>query len=268
MRQSAVNPCREHSVKSAVPRALLLASIAGLALASFPTPTAAETERVTRTFQIADGGTLRLDNFSGRVTITGTSGSEVSVDATRHGSPSQLERVKLEITSDRSQVRIEANRRDPSWWGLWGRDDAVDTDFDIKVPRHINLNITLFSASVNASGIEGSHSIESFSGRVVLDDVTGPIGVKSFSGPLEIRTASWSDKERLEVETFSGSVDLHIPDSAQGTVEFNSFSGRFRSAFPLTFQSNRRRRFVGQLGSGSPVGSVRVKSFSGNLSIN
>jgi hypothetical protein len=63
-------------------------------------------------------------------------------------------------------------------------------------------------------------------------------------------------------------VDLHVPDSTQGTVEFDSFSGRFRSAFPVTFQSSRRRHFVGQLGSGSPAGSVRVKTFSGNLSIN
>jgi DUF4097 and DUF4098 domain-containing protein YvlB len=182
-----------------------------------------------------------------------------------------LEDVNLEVTSDRSQVRIDANQRDRSgfWdWGFWGRYDAVETDLDIKVPRHVNLDITLFSASLSVTGVDGSHSIQTFSSRVVLNDVSGPIRGKSFSGPFEIRTGSWSEAQRLEVQTFSGSVDLHVPDSTQGTVEFDSFSGRFKSAFPVTFQSSRRKHFVGQLGSGSPVGNIRVKTFSGNLSIN
>jgi DUF4097 and DUF4098 domain-containing protein YvlB len=254
-----------------VPRSLLLASLACVVLAGFPAWAAADSERVTRTFPIADGGTLRLNNFSGKVTITGTSASEVSIDATRYGSRSQLEHVSLEITSDRSQVRIDANQRDRSafWgWGFWGRYDAVETDLDIKAPRHLNLEITLFSASLSVRGVEGSHIIQTFSSRVALDDVSGSIQGKSFSGPFEVRTASWSNAHRLEFETFSGSVDLHVPDSTQGTVEFDSFSGRFMSAFPVTFQSSRRKHFVGQLGSGSPAGSVRVKTFSGNLSIN
>jgi putative adhesin len=254
-----------------VPRTFLLALLAGVVLAGFPARATADTERVTRTLPIVAGGTLRLNNFSGRVTITGTSASEVTIDATRHGSRSQLERVTLDITSDRSQVRIDANQRDRSafWgWGFWGRDDAVETDLDIKVPRHVNLDITLFSSALSVSGVDGSHLIETFSSRVALDNVSGSIRGKSFSGPFEIRTASWSDAHRLEFETFSGSVDLHVPDSTQGTVEFDSFSGRFTSAFPVTFQSSRRKHFVGQLGSGSPAGSVRVKTFSGNLSIN
>ena len=92
----------------------------------FPAWAAADTERVTRTFPIADGGTLRLNNFSGRVTITGTSASEVTIDATRHGSRSQLEHVSLEMTSDRSQVRIDANQRDSSAFTGDG-DSGVDT---------------------------------------------------------------------------------------------------------------------------------------------
>jgi DUF4097 and DUF4098 domain-containing protein YvlB len=242
-----------------------------MVLAGFPARATADTERVTRTVPITDAGTLRLNNFSGRVTITGTSASEVTIDATRYGSRSQLEHVRLEINSDRSRVRIDANQRDGSafWeWGFWGRYDAVETDLDIRVPRHVNLDITLFSASLNVRGVEGSHTIETFSSRVALDDVSGSIRGKSFSGPFEVRTASWSDAHRLEFETFSGSVDLHIPDSTQGKVEFDSFSGRFTSAFPVTFQSSRRKHFVGQLGSGGSVGGVSVKTFSGNLSIN
>src|SRR5262249_2038298 len=103
-----LNPWLGLLVKAAVLKTLRLAAVC-LALAGFPALASADTERVTRTFPITDGGTLRLNNFSGRVTITGTSATEVTIDATRYGSQSQLEHVSLEITSDRSQVRIDAN---------------------------------------------------------------------------------------------------------------------------------------------------------------
>src|SRR5205085_12320239 len=77
-----------------------------------------ETEHITRTLTLAPGGTLRLKNFSGRVTITGTDRSEVVIDATRRASRAQLDRIKLHIqTSGSNTVMIDANRRDDSWWG-------------------------------------------------------------------------------------------------------------------------------------------------------
>jgi DUF4097 and DUF4098 domain-containing protein YvlB len=239
-----------------------------VALIGLAGPAAAETERVTQSVKISPGGTLRLNNFAGRVTITGSNDTEVSIEATRYGSRSQLETVKLEIASTTSGVRIDANRRDRpwSWWGPWGRFDAVETDFDIKVPRNIDLDITLFSASLDVQGVEGSHTVETFSSRVRLDDVNGPIRAKSFSGPLEIRTTAWQARQTVDVETFSGSIDLRVPDSAQGTVEFDSFSGRLKTTTPLTFQSSRRNHIVAQMGAGSG-GSIRVKTFSGNLTV-
>ena len=138
------------------------------------------------------------------------------------------------------------------------------------MPRHVNLDITLFSSSLSVSGVDGSHLIETFSSRVALDNVSGSIRGKSFSGPFEIRTASWSDAHRLEFETFSGSVDLHVPDSTQGTVEFDSFSGRFTSAFPVTFQEQpaeafRRSTRLGRPGWQRPGQDLQRKSFDQSI---
>jgi DUF4097 and DUF4098 domain-containing protein YvlB len=246
-----------------------ITAFAVVALIGLAGPASAETERVTRSVKIGPGATLRLNNFSGRVTITGSNdAAEVAIEATRYGSRSQLENVRLEITSTASGVRIDANRRDRpwSWWGPWGRFDVVETDFDVKVPRNIDLDITLFSATLDVQGVEGSHTVETFSSRVRLDDVNGPIRAKSFSGPLEIRTTAWQATQTVDVETFSGSIDLRVPDSAQGTVEFDSFSGRLKTTTPLTFQSSRRNHIVAQMGAGSG-GSIRVKTFSGNLTV-
>ena len=238
------------------------------ALASVPALATAETEHISQTVRVGPGGTLRLNNFSGKVTVTGSDRSDMSIEAVRHGTRDQLDRVRLDIRSEASTVHIDANKRDRSWFD-WGRNNVVETDFEIKVPRRTNLDLTLFSASLEVHGVDGSHRVQTFSSRARLDDVNGSIRAKSFSGGIQIRATSWVDHQTIDVETFSGGVELRVPDSAQGRVLFESFSGRLNSALPLTVETSRRRRISGQLGSGGGAdrGRISVKTFSGSVTL-
>src|SRR5436189_6485748 len=95
----------------------LAASAAGVAAQRWSD----ETEHVSRTLPLEPGGTLRLNSFSGRVTITGTERSEVAIDAVRRAPAERLKRITLDIHSDGARtVVIEANRRDPSWYMFSG----------------------------------------------------------------------------------------------------------------------------------------------------
>jgi hypothetical protein len=237
-------------------------AVTGL-LASFD-----ETEHVSRTIQMGPGGTLRLKSFSGRVTITASDRSEVAIDAVRHGTRDRLDHVKLDIHTDGSNVVVvNANHYDHySWFEFIGRNTVVDTDFDIKVPRRTHLDVSVFSAPVSVDGVEGSHKLHSFSSRLILSDVTGPIRAHSFSGSIMIREKTWEPNQTIDVDTFSGNVELHVPDSARGSVSFNSFSGRLNSEMPLTLQSSSRRHLKAELGGGGN-GTLRFKTFSGSVKI-
>ena len=228
-----------------------------------------ETDHVTRTIQMAPGGTLRLKNFSGRVMITASDRPEVAIEAVRRGTRDRLDRIKLDIHTDGSNVVVvDANHRDRSWswFEFTGRNNVVDTDFDIKVPRRTNLDVSVFSAPVTVDGVEGSHKVHSFSSRLSLSNVAGPIRAHSFSGSIMIREKSWEPNQTIDVDTFSGNVELHVPDNARGTVSFNSFSGRLNSGMPLTLQSSSRRNLKAELGGGGD-GTLRFKTFSGSVKI-
>jgi len=226
-----------------------------------------ETEHISQTLKMEPGGTLRLKSFSGRVTITASDRPEVVIDAVRHGTRAQLDRIKLDIHADGSSVVVvDANRRDRSWFELSGRNNVVDTDLDVKVPRRTNLDVSVFSAPVTVEGVEGSHKVHGFSSRLSLSDVVGPIQAHTFSGAVVIREKSWEPNQTIDVDTFSGNVELHIPESARGTVTFNSFSGRLNSEVPLTLHSSRGRNLRAELGSGGN-GTLRFKTFSGSVRI-
>jgi len=237
-----------------------------LALTAPPAAAAqSETEHVSRTIKLDPGGTLRLRNFSGRVTITASDQPQVVVEAVRTAPRERLERVKLDVHVEGSTVVVDANQRDDHWFG--SRNNVVRTDFDIKVPPRTNLDVRVFSSSVEIHGVEGSHTIHGFSSDVRLDDVAGPVQAHTFSGGVSIRARAWQPNQTIDVDTFSGRIDLRVPDSASGNVHFNSFSGHLTSEMPLTLRKSTRRSLEGTFGGDPAGGAVNLKTFSGNVRI-
>jgi DUF4097 and DUF4098 domain-containing protein YvlB len=225
-----------------------------------------DTERVNRVLRLDPGGTLRLKTFSGHVTITGSDRPDVVIDAVRRAPRERLDRIKLDIRAEGSTIVVDANQHDRS--DRNENNNVVETDFDIKVPARTNLDVNAFSSPIDVSGVEGTHNVHTFSSRVKLDDVTGPVDAHTFSGDVEIRTRTWQDRQTIDVDTFSGSIRLRVPDSARGRVRFNSFSGRLTSDMPLTLRSSSRRSFDATLGGGdSSGGSISLKTFSGDARI-
>ena len=206
-----------------------------------------ESETVDRTVTIGDRGTLKLNNFSGDVRITGTGGGDVVIHAVRRATRERLQNIKLEITQEGSSVSIDANKRDRNWKET--NNNVVETDFEIKVPRGTSLNLN------------------SFSGKLEVTGVTGEISAETFSGDIEIDAADAGQVPAMTAETFSGNIQARVPASASGKLRFNSFSGSVRSDLPIDMGSRTKRRdFSGDIGDGSGP-TLTFTTFSGNLRI-
>lgn len=201
-----------------------------------------ETERVDRTVNIRAGGQLRIKNFSGRVTITGSRRSDIAIQAIRRAPRERLDHIKLEVTETGSGVTIEANKKDSDWRDR--NNNVVDTQLDIQVPHDISLDIDAFSSGI----------------RII--DVHGKQRHKTFSGDIEITGAEGS----IDAETFSGDVDLKLAPSIGGHVDFDSFSGSLRADSGLVTRSSSRRRVTGEIGGGGGH-NFHFKTFSGDVRI-
>jgi hypothetical protein len=206
-----------------------------------------QTERVDRTVPIRAGGQLRLKNFSGKVTITGSNRSDMVVHAVRRAPRERLDHIKLEITETASGVSIEANKKDGNWRD--GKSDVVETEFEIQLPGDVSLDVEVFSSDVFVKGVRGRQRLHTFSGEIDVVDAEGGI----------------------DVETFSGDVVIQLVQGAAASVEFDSFSGDLDSKVPMTYRSSANRRFGGagrsraDIGSGGP--DYRFKTFSGDVRI-
>lgn len=241
------------------PAAAALALLA-LGIPSQATAQAKDTERVERTVPLQPGGTLTLRSFSGKVNITGEDRSDVAIVAVRRATRKRLDRIKLDIQSDGRSVTIEANKQTERR----KNDNVVETDFEIRMPATANLDVKVFSSPVQVRGVTGSHRVHGFSSDLRLDGVTGPVDAETFSGSIYLAHSGWQPGQSLRAKTFSGDIEVRLPDSASGTVEFDSFSGDVDSDVPLTLHSRSKRKMRGSLPNTSG-GELNFKTFSGDV---
>jgi len=227
-----------------------------------------DTQHFNQALKLPPDGTLRLRGFAGRMTITAADTDQVSVDAVRHGSSDWLEHTKIEMYLQGSAVVVRDDQSaHSSWWDWPWKSSIGETDFEIRVPHKTNLDINTFSAPVTVDGVEGSYHIHGFSSKIRLHNAVGSVQAHTFSGSVEIQQPRWRDPETIDIDTFSGSVDLRVPDNARGDVSFNSFSGRLESVFPLIMHSSSRKEVRAELGGGGSGSRLRVKTFSGSFHI-
>jgi DUF4097 and DUF4098 domain-containing protein YvlB len=246
---------------SRAPLAAVLTLLA-LGIPSLATAAAKETERVEKTVPLSAGGTLILKNFSGRVEITGEARTDVAIVAIRKATRDRLDNIKLDIQSDGRTVRIDANKKAENWDEK--NDNVVETDFTIKVPQSANLDLKVFSSPVQISGVTGTHKVHGFSSDLRLDRVTGSVDAETFSGQIYLAPAAWQQGQRVRAKTFSGDIEVKLPESAAGTIEFDSFSGDVDSQVPLTLQTKSKRKLRASLNNASG-GQLDFKTFSGDV---
>ena len=242
-----------------------------LALAIVALPAAAfaqkQTENVDRTLSFPSGGTLKLNNFSGDVRITGGSGRDFVMKATRRGYPDVLREMQLTVESSGSTITVDANHRDRDNRQRNDddrRDNMVETTFEIQVPAGARLDINVFSSDVTVSRVDGDQRLKTFSGNINVRDARGTIAANSFSGEIDVDATGQGNSPDLDVETFSGTMSVRLADRARGEIEFNTFSGSFDADYPVTLRSTGRRNIRAELPGGSGS-SLRFKSFSGTL---
>ncbi|MEP7117597.1 MAG: DUF4097 family beta strand repeat-containing protein [Acidobacteriota bacterium] len=224
------------------------AAVMLVALAVAPALAQTTEERVDRTIPFQASGTLRLKTFSGKVEIRGTEGNQVVIHAVRRAKPERLRDVRFAIRVDGATITIDANEHDDSR----RNDNVVETDLEIQVPMHTRLDVTSFSAPVTVRQVESATELDTFSGDVLVE------------------AATWPDGQALDVNTFSGDINLRVPGSARGQLAFNTFSGDLTSDLPLTISSGRGgrgRRNVQAALNGGGSSQLRLKTFSGDATL-
>jgi len=205
---------------------------------------------------------VSVENTSGEVTITAFDGAKATVAATKNKFSD-----KCKMTVDRSGNKLVLKVEKTS--SLF-KSEECDVDFDVKVPKTVDLDLVVGSGNLSITGIEGALAFKVGSGNTSADGAFKTINGKSGSGKVDLKGLTGGG----ELKSGSGTIDLKFATSPlKGEFDIKSGSGNMTILFPKgssvkTSYHAGSGKLINELGDNpSAPFSVSVKSGSGNLNI-
>lgn len=208
-----------------------------VSLLMFSINSAAETE--TKEFDGKGLGELKVENLSGDTIVKGTEAEKAMVLINR-GNFSE----KCKLTSVRTGktliVKVERS-------SAFSFNEECEVEFEISVPKSVNLNIAVGSGKIRVNGVQGNLAFKIGSGDISADGDfkkingttgSGDVDVKGLSGGGEVQTGSGAvhltyavspSKGELEIKTGSGNSTLLFPIGAKIQTTFAAGSGELNN---------------------------------------
>lgn len=181
-----------------------------------PAQRADSEDRIVRTLRVNDGDVLELHNIAGDITITGTTGNDLRIDALKSGRRGRDD-IDVDIVQRGSRVEVRTRTRR-------GRDSRGNVDYTLRVPAGMVLDVHTVSGNVKATNLDGRASLRAVSGDIVASGLTQLDGAETLSG--DVRVSSTTVTSNANVKTTSGNVTLS--DIKAGGLKVTSVSGDVR----------------------------------------
>jgi hypothetical protein len=242
-------------------RRLLLLSLA--ALAALAAPLAGQVE-IERRKPVPKRGVLSVDSDFGTITVRAWDRPEVLL---RGVVAAGVEDADLDVDEEGASVSVSVPE---AWLHASGEDTAFRSTLEIQAPLGWAVDVETLNAAVRIEGFAGPVEatsvnsavtvvgataridVETMTGAVTVEARGAPMGLRTISGGVVARGASdevgvetVSDNieisgaalRRLQVETFTGTVEIRGSLAPDGTIEVETFSSSARLVLPKSVRT-------------------------------
>lgn len=258
-----------------------------------------------RQFDAQGNPHVRLATFDGSIEVRGWDRATVEVNIEKRAADRALvESIEIESDQQGQTIRVEAKPPKSGTWEtnvLRGPGMSVklvayvpvksqvtvetaDGDLDLE---HLDGQAVLrtLDGAVRAVDIAGSLRVSTGDGAVRVEGVTGAVEVHTLDGSIAV--AGRPDALKLlssdgavvvrigegvamssdwDIETYDGSIELHVPEAFDAVVDAKTDDGRVSSDVSSQVEDDRsRRELKATIGAGGRT--IRLRSGDGRISL-
>ena len=257
------------------------AAVAALVLALAPAVLGAQDRQTERAFtlneKIPSGQWLRVRNVMGEVRVRPSTSDRVEIVATkswRRGDP-KLVRIESRKSSDGSilvcafwteNATCDENGYRSQNEGRWNRDNDVAVDFEVRLPKGVNVGAWSVNGGVNVDGATGEVEAGSVNGSVDATSSGGPVQANSVNGTVHARMGRVGTNEDLDFSSVNGNVIAEFGEDIDAQVELSTVNGRFQTDWPVTITGRVDPRHLrATIGKGGR--RIRLSTVNGNVEL-
>lgn len=183
-----------------------------LGLSLFPLAVLAG-EKIDKQIEVANGGTIYIENQRGDINITGWDKNEFKVSGELDD---KADGYELKTSGDRTQFIVNMPRNTD--WGNSG-DGSKLTIF---MPRSSALEFAGVNVSVSAKELQNSAEIDVVNGEISASNLAGNIKLTSVNGDVKAQNLSGN----IAFETVNGEIN---DKNSSGKLRFSAVNGDVKS---------------------------------------
>jgi len=220
----------------------------------------------TRSYSLAQGGTLEIRNTNGRIDVQSGDGNAVQVTVVRRVRASSdeaardgLSKFDIAETATPSRVKIDSSNRSAGF--LLGL--SREADYDIRVPRWANVTLNQTTGKITIAGVTGAVQIQVTNAEIHASGLEGDTRVESTNGAISL-DVNKVGPNGITGETTNGMITLILPSDAKAQVSARVTNGAITTeGLTLSTSEQSRRRLDGTIGGGGP--SIRLETTNGAI---
>jgi hypothetical protein len=195
------------SIKSTLP--LVAVAIMAVTLLAAAGCTAGPTETRDDSFSINGTATLIVNSDNGWITVNAGTDDEVRVQATLRG----IDRIDYKVSQDGNTITVLAEI-DQGWFI-----SNVGVGITITAPVNADVELETSNGAIELNGIEGTGTLGTSNGKIVLENVKGDFEGETSNGKIEVDTLEGT----AFLRTSNGGLDLQ---EVTGEVDAETSNGR------------------------------------------
>ena len=186
-----------------------------------------QTEVSDHTYPASAIRNLSLENRNGRIHLQAWDRAEIQLTVTKRVKGWGLDQTeeilkKFQVEPIHEEETLTVRAVWPNHWSWWGRSASVQ--YEIKLPRRMNVETKSSNGHVYASGLEGKQRYSTANGRIQVQESKGSLEAETLNGAIEIDGASGA----LEAQTKNGSIRIQ---NVRGRLQAKAMNGRVRASF-------------------------------------
>jgi len=200
----------------------------------------AETTGDRVTYKLEDPArpaSLRAHLLNGSITVKGSEGSEVIVEAHARGSE-RTESVgggMRRIPQTATGLAVDAENNE-----VVVKVDAIQrtVDLTITVPRRTSLSLhTVNDGNIVVSDVEGELDINDVNGSVTLNHVGGSVVAHALNGRVLVTFTRVAPQKSMAFSSLNGDIDVTFPPDIKANLSLRSDNGEIYSDFDIQIQA-------------------------------
>jgi hypothetical protein len=228
---------------------------------------------------------LVIDNISGFIEVTTSTGGSVEMDVEKTlsgSSPDRIALAKKEISLSQTQeggllrLVVDGPFRRSNWHDVY----HFNYDFKVRVPRDVKLELrTVNNSHVYVDGTAGDYTINNVNGPIEMKDIEGSGTIHTVNGGVKV-TYARNPQGATSFKSVNGSLDISFRSGLNADVKMKTQNGGLYTDFDVstmpvaaTAAENRNGKFVWssrrmtgvRIGHGGP--ELQFETLNGNVMI-